>query len=74
MIKFDSSTRQIFISGSLMAGPINLSDIDTILNNPSVSNKQQYSQQQQHQSVWILNAKLVINKGSTLTIYSNGTT
>jgi mannuronan 5-epimerase len=61
-IKFDSSTRQIFISCSSSAvGPVTLTDISNQINNYGILDKQS-------QGVWLLNANLVINNGSILTI------
>jgi mannuronan 5-epimerase len=67
-IKFNSSTKQIFISCSSSAvGPVTLTDISNKINNYGILEKQP-------QGVWLLNANLVINNGSTLNIDPKDTT
>ena len=65
-IKFNSITRQVFIS--CLAKPVFLTDIYKKIHNPSVLNKDSL-----FKKIWILNASLVVNKGSILDINSNDT-
>ncbi|MGA7044562.1 MAG: hypothetical protein WBY71_12945, partial [Nitrososphaeraceae archaeon] len=59
-IKYDSVERLITVS----CNSATLTDIYNQLNDPSILNKEQ----QQRNGVWLLNANITINKGSTLTI------
>ncbi|HEY6534781.1 MAG TPA: right-handed parallel beta-helix repeat-containing protein [Candidatus Nitrosocosmicus sp.] len=65
-IKFNSITRQVFIS--CLDKPVFLTDIYKKMHNPNVLNKDSL-----FQKIWILNASLVVNKGSILDIDSNDT-
>jgi mannuronan 5-epimerase len=65
-IKYDSVRRMITVS----CKSATLTDIYNQLNNPAVLNKEQ----QQRNGVWLLNANITINKGSTLTIDPTDTT
>lgn len=68
-IKFDSTKKQIFISCP-SGEATSLTDIYNQLNNPNILNKQS----SQQPGVWLLNANLVVDKGSTLTIDNKDTT
>jgi hypothetical protein len=84
-ITYDSSARQILIScphdsttstTTTKFSPVTLTDIYNQLNNPNVLNKEQHSQNPllQHKgAIWLLDASLVINKDSALTINSKDT-
>jgi mannuronan 5-epimerase len=65
-ISYDSVQRLITVS----CKSATLTDIYNQLNDPGVLNKEQ----QQRNGVWLLNANITINKGSTLTIDSTDTT
>ena len=64
-ISYDSVRRMITVS----CKSATLTDIYNQLNNPAVLNKEQ-----QRNGVWLLNANITINKGSTLTIDPTDTT
>ena len=65
-ISYDSVERLITVSCKSST----LTDIYNQLNDPSILNKEQ----QQRNDVWLLNANITINKGSTLTIDPTDTT
>ena len=65
-ISYDSVRRMITVS----CKSATLTDIYNQLNDPSILNKEQ----QQRNGVWLLNANITINKGSTLTIDPTDTT
>src|SRR5689334_24900503 len=64
-ISYDSVRRMITVS----CKSATLTDIYNQLNDPSILNKEQ-----QRNGVWLLNANITINKGSTLTIDPTDTT
>ena len=84
-ITYDYYTRQILISCPYSAStstntttasaPVTLTDIYNQLNNPSVLSKEQPQQQLQQQkgAIWLLNASIVIGKGSALNIDNRDT-
>jgi mannuronan 5-epimerase len=65
-ISYDSVERLITVS----CKSATLTDIYNQLNDPSILNKEQH----QRNGVWLLNANITINKGSTLTIDPTDTT
>ncbi len=65
-IKFNSITRQIFIS--CLTKPVFLSDVYKKIHNSNILNKDP-----SFQKTWILNASLIVNKGSLLDIDSSDT-
>ena len=65
-ISYDSVRRMITVS----CKSATLTDIYNQLNDPSILNREQ----QQRNGVWLLNANITINKGSTLTIDPTDTT
>ena len=65
-ISYDSVERLITVS----CKSATLTDIYNQLNDPSILNKEQH----QRNGVWLLNANITINKGSTLTIDHTDTT
>ena len=65
-ISYDSVERLITVS----CKSATLTDIYNQLNDPSILNKEQH----QRNDVWLLNANITINKGSTLTIDPTDTT